>query len=652
MKLTTLLTATLLGATCAHAQYTVLHTFYDNDTTNGAGVAGSLTGDADGTLYGMTTRGGLQNRGVIFSILTNGTGYTVLHDFGSIPNDGNAPRDNSLVLADGILYGATDSSLSNDQGVVFSIATNGANYQILHYFVYTGSDGLQPYGTLLVTGSSLIGVTHSGSFGPPNGSNGTIYKMDTNGLNYQVIHRFDGNSAAGGRTSGGLLLLNSTLYGLMAYGSTGAVYSVETDGNNFQVLATFADQFAFYERPLQLITDGTKLYGLTRSSTQTPFGEVFSIATNGANYQTVHAFPDVPLVPGGAKPSDTLSLDGTTIIGAAFGGGPNGAGTIFRVNTNGTGFETLISLNPLTGQGSQPYGGLVRLGSTYYSATQSGHQDVFPTPSDYNGVIFAFTPSTNTGSSIVCALTPLLATNTVGTTHTVTATVTSNTLARSGAVVSFSMTGANAGNKGTATTGIGGTASFTYTGTSAGTDAIRAISLGATGTATKVWIAAPLPDLTVDLAMNFGTCTNDPKSVLCPADATLTLFNDGNIYGAATVVVTNKCKPGVVPPSCKLAGTLTVTQFDLGNLPAHSLAFYLSTDTTFDVGDFRMAEFKLTKLAAALLKGKPVKLSLKLPKGVDFTGRRILAVVDSQDDISESNEANNTAASPALPALP
>ena len=261
------------------------------------------------------------------------------------------------------------------------------------------------------------------------------------------------------------------------------------------------------------------------------------------------------------------SLDGTTIIGAAFGGGPNGGGTIFRLNTNGTSFETLISLDNLNGEGVQPYGGMVRYGDTYYGATQGGWQDVVPSSNDYSSVIFAFTPSTNTGS--LCTLTPADATNTVGTTHTVTATVTSNSVARSGAVVNFTMTGANAGNHGTATTGIGGTASFTYTGATAGTDTIRAISLGATGTATKVWIAAPLPDLTVGLALNFGTCTNNTKSNLCPADGTLTLFNDGNVYGAASLVLTNKCKPGTIPPSCKLAGSLTVTQFDLGNLPAN-----------------------------------------------------------------------------------
>jgi uncharacterized repeat protein (TIGR03803 family) len=393
MKQTAFLLVLLLAVTVALAQYTVLHTFYNSGTVDGRSVAGPLTGDANGTLYGMTTSGGVSNRGVIFSIQTNGMDYTVLHDFDTVPNDGFDPRNNALTLADGILYGATVSSRSNGNGVVFSIATNGANYEILHYFVNTGSDGRLPYGTLLVTGSSLIGVTQSGSFSPLNGTSGTIYKMDTNGLNYQIIHRFDGLSVAGGRPAGGVLLLNSTLYGQITYGTTGAVYSVETDGSNFQVLTTFDSDSGGSVRSLQLISDGTTLYGLTRGNTQA-FGSVFRVATNGANFQTLHSFPDVPLATGGAAPSDTLSLDGTTIIGVTSGGGAygDGAGTIYRVNTNGTGFQTLHSLDLNNGEGHSPYGGMVRYGDTYYSATAGGKVNVVPSTNDHNGVIFAFTP--------------------------------------------------------------------------------------------------------------------------------------------------------------------------------------------------------------------------------------------------------------------
>jgi uncharacterized repeat protein (TIGR01451 family) len=105
----------------------------------------------------------------------------------------------------------------------------------------------------------------------------------------------------------------------------------------------------------------------------------------------------------------------------------------------------------------------------------------------------------HTCASIVldCALTPSLSTNTVGTSHTVTDFVTTNSNPAVGALVNFSViSGPNAGQSGSTNTAANGQASFTYTGSlTPGTDIIRAIASvngnSVTCTATKVWIATP-----------------------------------------------------------------------------------------------------------------------------------------------------------------
>jgi uncharacterized delta-60 repeat protein len=268
--------------------------------------------------------------------------------------------------------------------------------------------------------------------------------------------------------------------------------------------------------------------------------------------------------------------------------------------------------------------------------------------------------STDLFFNVNCSLTPATATNTVGTAHTVTATITTNAGPAAGASLSFSViSGPNLGQAGSVTTGVSGQGSFTYTGSGgAGTDTIQAIALvgskSSTCTVAKVWVDGPalLPDLTVVFHATFGTCSNTATKSLCPIDATLTLLNNGNPYGEADFVLLNTCRSGAVPPRCKLKGALTITQFDLGSLPSHTLAFYLSADTMLDAGDARMKEFTLTKFATALAKGKPVKVRLKLPKGVDFTGQHILISVDNQNAVTESNDNNNTAASPSIPPLP
>ena len=114
------------------------------------------------------------------------------------------------------------------------------------------------------------------------------------------------------------------------------------------------------------------------------------------------------------------------------------------------------------------------------------------------------------GSGIVSeapdlTLTPATATNPVGTTHTVTATVTNpDDSPRSGVNVTFTVTGANAGaagacNPASCTTGADGKVTFTYTGANEGDDTINAsITVdGATQTATaaKTWVADTDPEI-------------------------------------------------------------------------------------------------------------------------------------------------------------
>jgi hypothetical protein len=106
-----------------------------------------------------------------------------------------------------------------------------------------------------------------------------------------------------------------------------------------------------------------------------------------------------------------------------------------------------------------------------------------------------------------CTLVPQLGTNTVGTTHEVTATVTTNGAPAVGASVAFSVSGANAVAATNVTANGSGQASFAYVGNSTGTDTIRAIAtvstLSSTCTASKVWIEV---------------VTNTPPTITCPAD--------------------------------------------------------------------------------------------------------------------------------------
>ena len=77
----------------------------------------------------------------------------------------------------------------------------------------------------------------------------------------------------------------------------------------------------------------------------------------------------------GANPYAGLILSGNTLYGTACGGGSSGNGTVFAVNTDGTGFTNLHSFTHLVlpgtnSDGANPYAGLILSGNTLYGTAQ------------------------------------------------------------------------------------------------------------------------------------------------------------------------------------------------------------------------------------------------------------------------------------------
>jgi hypothetical protein len=73
---------------------------------------------------------------------------------------------------------------------------------------------------------------------------------------------------------------------------------------------------------------------------------------------------------GGQIPHGALTLSGPTLYGMRNGGGANGKGVVFGMNTNGSGFGLLYEFNG--SDGSDPHGSLTLSGSTLYGMTSGG----------------------------------------------------------------------------------------------------------------------------------------------------------------------------------------------------------------------------------------------------------------------------------------
>ena len=77
-------------------------------------------------------------------------------------------------------------------------------------------------------------------------------------------------------------------------------------------------------------------------------------------------------------PTGGLVLSGNTLYGTAYFGGTNQSGTVFALNTDGTGFT---KLHLFTGgeDGGQPQGGLILLGDNLFGTTESGGTSFYGT---------------------------------------------------------------------------------------------------------------------------------------------------------------------------------------------------------------------------------------------------------------------------------
>jgi len=215
---------------------------------------------------------------------------------------------------------------------------------------------------------------------------------------------------------------------------------------------------------------------------------------------------------GGLTQAENTALAGRQMDIASF---VNGGGGVMGLSQ--TGFTNAYAYLPDAGQFTFNTG----LGYSDITATVDGNAvgindslDICCWHDEYTAFpaflsVLATNPSTSKAAALGGAavivptditLTPPSATNPVGTSHTVTANVRKAGVAQAGVLVTFKVSGANAGASGTCvpancTTNASGDVTFTYVGAAAGTDTIEASFVNAQGatvktSASKLWVAA------------------------------------------------------------------------------------------------------------------------------------------------------------------
>jgi uncharacterized repeat protein (TIGR03803 family) len=332
--------------------FSVIKTFGVAAHVTGCNPACELVQDGTGALYGTSSG---EAGGTVFKMRTDGSGFQVVKMFTNAPD--GAPPWGTLVLNGSTLYGMTARGGSNGYGTVFSMGLDGKEFTVLKSFSIT--DG-SPQGNLALSGGTLFGALQAFAL-----QGGSIFRVQTNGSGYTVLKRFTffDNVVPRGR----LLVSGSALYGTLASSSfgSGAVFSIGTDGSGYGIVRSFS--FSDGDPTVGLTLSGGTLYGVTDFGGTFGGGTVFRMSTNGSGYTVLKELGGQWLDP--KRPSGPLATDGDTLYGVTDSGGA-GSGALFKMSTSGAGYVMLDFLYAATGY--SPKAGLLLSGSTLYGTAYQG----------------------------------------------------------------------------------------------------------------------------------------------------------------------------------------------------------------------------------------------------------------------------------------
>jgi uncharacterized repeat protein (TIGR03803 family) len=159
-------------------QETVLCSFGSASCPDGANPTGGVVGDSEGNLYGTTSKGGANSKGVAFELAPSGQ-ETVLYNFcsqgGKHCTDGENPG--SVVRdSQGNLYGsAGDGTIANPgNGLVFELSTSGSETVLCNFGSAGCPSGVGPSRLILDSEGNLYGTASSGG---ANGG-GIVFKLE------------------------------------------------------------------------------------------------------------------------------------------------------------------------------------------------------------------------------------------------------------------------------------------------------------------------------------------------------------------------------------------------------------------------------------------------------------------------------------------
>lgn len=197
---------------------------FNFEGTNGKVPYGSLCQASNGKLYGMTNLGGINNMGVLFEYDISTSTFTKKIDFMGVTNGSN-PFGSLFEASNGKLYGMTFSGGSNNMGILFEYDPNTSVFT--KKIDFNSTNGRNPEGSLIeANNGKLYGLTYWGG----NYGLGVLFEYDPNTSTYVKKHNFAGPSNGSYPLGSLIQATNGKLYGMTYWGgnySLGVLFEYE-----------------------------------------------------------------------------------------------------------------------------------------------------------------------------------------------------------------------------------------------------------------------------------------------------------------------------------------------------------------------------------------------------------------------------------------
>ena len=349
--------------------------------SNGAAPRSSLI-KYNNKLYGVTLKGGSNNRGVLFDYNPANGDFNKKVDFASTA-DGAFPYGSLTLAANGKLYGMTSKGGVDNMGVLFEY--NPADGAFSKKIDFTGiANGSVPYGSLtLATNGKLYGMTRGGTY-----DHGVLFEYNPgDGFLTKKIEFQD--ALSGSSPSGNLTEYNGKLYGMTTYGGSnnlGVLFEYDLSSGNYIKKIDFTIPNG--ANPYGSLTEYKgKLYGMTTYGGPNISGPGILFEYNPGDVFFTKKIDFINSTTG-IHPYGNLTEYNDKLYGMTYGGTTKGV--LFEYDPSNATITKKIDFADGINNGAHPYGSLINYNGKLYGMTSMGGANNGSNLED--GVLFEYDP--------------------------------------------------------------------------------------------------------------------------------------------------------------------------------------------------------------------------------------------------------------------